>query len=587
MKIRYKIHARRPYSSISSVVFLCCMLSFALCGCAHSELDDCSGGGPSASNDVYVKLNLSMRSSSPSLRSNPTGGEDGDGTEVGQDYENAVSTAHVFFFAQTDAHSGANRTDNPDLATMMTFSTFYASNTNTSYESSVEKTSLPIGKYDAYVVVNDVTTDWSGIKSLNDLLEHVRKESAWRTSGNNFSHFVMASAKDASMDVSINTVDNPTVLEVSVERHAARVDYQTENVYACTDSRYSGATVEILGAAILNNLVAGCYTLKRVTDPTDESQLLYLGNETSLAGVATNYVRDPWFIDKNGNNDLSYLYGIPYRYSENADDWNALVKDGTVISTETDDETGNALVWKRAGYTLENTMHREHTDKKYTTGMVFKARFTPQGVDGYTAGETFFVWGTQIYIDLEQVMDAFLKVYSSNNTLSSLNSSLDACSSWMDISNYINSLPEGDPFRYKTILREKYVENQNQSFTDDIKSSYYWSAFMSETYGYGKTQEGKVAVDGNGKNTRLLLDPYGIRVYKDAICYYTWWIRHSNDGQDNVNGVMEYAIVRNNIYKLSVESVYSLGTPIPEEENINIRVYVKNWALLSEETLEM
>lgn len=54
-----------------------------------------------------------------------------------------------------------------------------------------------------------------------------------------------------------------------------------------------------------------------------------------------------------------------------------------------------------------------------------------------------------------------------------------------------------------------------------------------------------------------------IREYKDGNCYYTWRIRHSNDGDDSARGIMEYAIVRNNIYKLRISDIYALGDEIP------------------------
>ena len=53
---------------------------------------------------------------------------------------------------------------------------------------------------------------------------------------------------------------------------------------------------------------------------------------------------------------------------------------------------------------------------------------------------------------------------------------------------------------------------------------------------------------------------------------------------------MEYAIVRNNIYKLTVNSIYSLGGEIPEDdenEGIILDVYVNDWLLLPTETLPM
>ena len=43
--------------------------------------------------------------------------------------------------------------------------------------------------------------------------------------------------------------------------------------------------------------------------------------------------------------------------------------------------------------------------------------------------------------------------------------------------------------------------------------------------------------------------------------YYYYWNRHNNNGRNGVMGPMEFAVVRNNVYKLSVTEIHSLGHP--------------------------
>ena len=50
--------------------------------------------------------------------------------------------------------------------------------------------------------------------------------------------------------------------------------------------------------------------------------------------------------------------------------------------------------------------------------------------------------------------------------------------------------------------------------------------------------------------------------------YYYYWNRHNDNGEngqsgkeDPVMGPMEFAVVRNNVYKLSVEAIYRFGYP--------------------------
>ena len=59
-----------------------------------------------------------------------------------------------------------------------------------------------------------------------------------------------------------------------------------------------------------------------------------------------------------------------------------------------------------------------------------------------------------------------------------------------------------------------------------------------------------------------------IRTYHNGLCYYVWRVRHSDDEDPSEDGIMEYGIVRNNIYRLLVSNIYGLGdeVPFPPEE---------------------
>lgn len=50
-------------------------------------------------------------------------------------------------------------------------------------------------------------------------------------------------------------------------------------------------------------------------------------------------------------------------------------------------------------------------------------------------------------------------------------------------------------------------------------------------------------------------------------CYYFYWNRHNDNGKSGVMGPMEFATVRNNVYKISVTKIGSFGHPrIPEND---------------------
>lgn len=120
----------------------------------------------------------------------------------------------------------------------------------------------------------------------------------------------MTSAADATLTLNSNPESNPATAEVNVERMAARLDYKAEASYTCTDPAYPDATVEITGAALVNNLTAGSYLLKRVADDVNGTNLSYLGDETADANyVATNYVLDPWTAGKTSANNSFTIGG--------------------------------------------------------------------------------------------------------------------------------------------------------------------------------------------------------------------------------------------------------------------------------------
>lgn len=165
---------------------------------------------------------------------------------------------------------------------------------------------------------------------------------------------------------------------------------------------------------------------------------------------------------------------------------------------------------------------------------------------------------------------------------------ITSCTTWGEVKKFITStLLTNDPSGYYTWLKNQADGKDDADAVADVQSL-TWSQYMWTECGYSKDADG-VKLDQNGKITRTALRPQGVRTYEDATCYYTWWVRHSNDGDDTKNGIMEYAIVRNNIYKLTVKSIYSLGEDIPKDEDdeLVIEVRVNDWTLLDREYLPM
>ena len=100
---------------------------------------------------------------------------------------------------------------------------------------------------------------------------------------------------------------------------------------------------------------------------------------------------------------------------------------------------------------------------------------------------------------------------------------------------------------------------------------------------YGPANEAIAALkDQNGKVTEdaTKIKAAGIKIYDDDECYYyTNQIKHFDNGDNNVAGNMEFAIVRNNIYSLAVTDIKGIGdaaiNPDPSIENETTIAYIK------------
>lgn len=575
-------HVRLHHKPLLGALLLTAML--AACG----ENDDLQAGQPSTgAGKQYVSLTFTMPAEEGGSRANPTGGKNGDGHEMGQDYENTISDAVAFFFQNNGA--GVNG-DASTPVRYMYFDGFnqYEDGDGNGIDRVYKTKPIPTdlyGEYNVLVVANPGKDDWwtsTTTLTLGTVRDKVITQ-AWTGEAGKETYFLMSSAKDSTIQISDanNTEATAANTEINVERMAARVDYKTLNIYTIEeDEDYKGATVEIKGAILVNNLTGpGSYTMKRVSTATADGTINYLGDETLGAGG----LPDNWVLDPTTNNKATATFGVSWQ-DENASNPNWWSGKAT---TEKAIKKGNED-WNILGYTLENITAPDETKHDYNTAVVFKAKFHPAegSVPHYQDQDeaTFFELGNTLYASMEDLMAGF-----SDRTVSDMNTALEGCASWDDVESFYNTLRDDDPCGYKLWLKEQIDESKT---LDDVKQSLTWTSYMKNVCGYSSTFTNEiysVTIDDGVESTAAILAKYGTRTYEDATCYYTWWIRHANDGKDEENGTMEYAIVRNNIYELNVTKISSLGGYIPneEEKGFIVNVYVKDWTLLEPERIEM
>ena len=578
------------YKHICGLLFL----ALVAVGCSQDDVAAGDGeGGVGELTDSYVTLNFTMAFSGQGTRANnPTGGENGDGTEAGQETdetnENEITSAVAFLYQDENGVNG----DADTPVTPVYFGTVHDAG-NSSYKTDPQQVTLPNGDYHILVVANPGTDWWTNSTeplNLGNVRDHIQK-TAWTETEGKFSNFLMSSASDGGeFTLASQPESAPLNINVDVERMAARIDYQAEGpiegAFGCTDN---SGKVEILGAAIVNDYTAGSFLIKRVADDVTGSNTVYLGDEVE----GKNYVLDPKTNSTKLEDDYksgTYYPVIIDTEGKWADPnvWDAFVQEGTPL-------TVGGETWNRIGYTMENTTPTDAQREATNTGVVFKAQFTPTpgtvtGNYDYDNHETFFSYRSVLYASMEDVM----KVFYGEEVFNSFDEKVGACTTWDDVQAFIDdaNLNSLDPSGYYKYLNDKVAEKG--TFPENA-NGLKWSEYMSAECGYSSTtadNKTTVKLDQNNKTTRVALRPYGVSTYEDATCYYTWWVKHSNDGDDTKTGPMEYAIVRNNIYKLTVTSVAGLGGDVPggtpeSGDDIVIRVNVKDWTLLKPEEIIM
>lgn len=579
----------RIYAKIYSIIAVA-LSALNACSLIHDDPDDCQLYTPEGVPYAYVAVAFNMGMNT-STRANPTGGEDGDGPEVGQSNENQVNDITLFFYEATDDVKGVNSDPDTSIVARHHFKNgefTYNGGTN-AQTNPVEVTDLLVNhSYHVLAVVNGGESFGVNVATLGELQQ--KTVTSIYSQGNGYSNFLMASANDENYPLEIypsNSETYPAHTVIDVERVSARVDYRASGNIVDEPGFYEVKLADevvgkakITGAMLMNVLDAEApsWLLKRVADSWENPVVEYLGKEkTKENGAASNYVIDA-MPSKTKDDFVQDTYFKNFGYENLA--WESQFIEGSLID-------GLAENYNCIGYPKENV--NQQGDKGLTTGVVFRAQYTPNDME---VGHTFFEWDGTVYPSLEAMMEADFP--------SSWEIIMDDWSdiqTWEDLRANIISKLADDPVGYKAYLREV---SGNESGDIDV-STLRWASYL-KTKCYYEVQDGKAMVDvglfpeESGTTRRIFHDISGLATYKDGICYYTYWIKHANDqnednnlvgSKDETGGVMEYAIVRNNVYKLNVTSIAGPGGDIPGDRNVNVNVLVEDWQMDSTEDVEL
>lgn len=349
-------------------------MSFASCA------SDTTSDLPLPSKDMkaYLQVKVTVEGSGDTRASRattgPKGGEDGDGREPGTNHENEVNSLTVLLYkSDKDDLSEADAT----IDYVYTFTNLNKVTTSSGRDATY--TTVPreidasiVGKkYHVIVIANadDMTSRCKG-KKLSEVRDLQMSKVCTRDADiTKFSNFIMSSKKDAKIDFTKEGSEtNPYLVEVDIERLAARIDIIPNATYDVTGKGYYYNVMDgtnVIGGFKLESvtptkvMTSGEYLIKRVSSDKDVSTVTYFGQEVMnpTTKASTNYVVCPWTKNRTGLT-LAEAEGPASLYN---------VKKTTSTSTAVGE----------ASYILDYLMENTTTDnaETYSTGLIFKGKY--------------------------------------------------------------------------------------------------------------------------------------------------------------------------------------------------------------------
>ena len=371
---------------------------------------------------------------------------------------------------------------------------------------------------------------------------------------------------------------------VHVERGLAKVtvgssstgdNYFAKDGASATGTKYSNDKVEITDWAldvtnkssfpvhVTSGLMAGITP----TDPTDQTVPAYADiwkNEEAIAGTAAT----SRFVSHADAFKRVY-WGIDPNYSMGLKELDKCKEQFTIA-----EPNGQGVTWNNGSgsdkplYCLENTFDIKNMTQGQTTRVLLKATYTPKALETET-DKTFFMIGNSSDFWTETTLADQIKSKAEEvlNTTTGVTATLKG------------NLLEGGTH----VLDATNVE---------IKSG----------------EDDRTADVVNEINKKLGLDKdkgIGIKTYKNGESYYIARIKHFGDdltpwkegnatyGENNLNWLGRYGVLRNNWYDLTIEKISGPGYPdvpevkpdTPDDEDtkyINVSVKILDWAKRSQ-----
>ncbi len=379
-----------------------------------------------------------------------------------------------------------------------------------------------------------------------------------------------------------NTLSNGTEIgnigNIRVERVVARFDFKDgspskDQTYVIAEKDDKPTLKVKLNKMALINMSKHFYYLRRVSgngladnglaDNGLPNKVEICGTEYD-SGQSWNYVVDTDAEQKKGDINASYPFADYFNFclghqdnntwsiDETArDQWyTSLISDVIKKDEDNDDKWNNNhsrdgyRIWR---YATENTIPGMNKQENgISTGIVFKGKI-------------------QVTTDAPQALqDAINKATGDSNADAILYAySNQLYVSWTEVRKAALDATANEEFKKAVFGTPKNTPSETV-YSDDTKSPDYlwniWHNVKGHNDAAALSAFKEVATNKDHQFT-LYQSSRDENDGAGYYCYYFYWNRHNDNGNNGVMGPMEFAVVRNNVYKLSVVDINRLGHP--------------------------
>ena len=520
---------------------------------ACSDDTDASGGENPEEARAYTTVTIAVPNGVAETRaSDPTADTDDTSTETGLKDEYKVTKANLYLFPGGTGSSFGSAT----LTEIISISQFTQTTTTTTDQKTIvwtsKKTALTPGDYRIYIVVNG-TVNGVGDSDKGTLTEaaFLAKTTADATSviaAVPSDGLVMASRSPNSNNSNTLpyiaqeiTKDPEQTIAATVERVMGKITVTaggTSASSAATVNKYTSfsTTVNTIGnikdITLKNYYVVNArkegYYFRHVDKGSSATNPLTEANY-GTSSTTLPYVTDPKTYDKTYTSALANSYADWYLQGSSAF---GLSSFGTFSGTYTDmPGYSSGAETKVAAYCYENTMLKDKQKNGYTTGIVFKAEIAPSKMMQKKSSGG----GVEETTTIGSIGEIFYHsgIFYKN----------------------IEALKEAG-----VLLADGTTSSSASGALTDLKKN------DVQCFQKGNT-DGKF------------------------ICYYPYWIKHL-PSEDTAEDVMEFGIVRNNVYQVTVTGIQGVGkdgvtediitdteTDDPTTVLLNVKLSIKPWVV--------